>query len=336
MTQPIGAGLYRGNAGAGPPGSAVSSPKDIAGLAFWLRADLGVTLSGGMTTPVTSGTAPPAVTFSGTPSATTHFIEVTIDSAGSNPRGTATFSWKLNNVTQATGVLTAASVVLGATGISAVFPIGAYTLGDDYETVPAVSEWDDQSGNGWKLVQATAADQPGFVAPSVSGLNGRATINFDGVAMKLLESTATFAQGEPYTVFVVLASANTSGTQIPLSDGNVANYNYLVQESSGTIWQWVFNALDYYELVPGLSAAAPSVWSATKNGAHSTVPAGSLQNMDFSSGAGWSDGLSLGSIDGTSDFWSGQIAELIFYSRALSTAESGSLNQYFGTRYGMP
>ena len=79
----------------------------------------------------TGGTAPPAVTLTGTPSAGTVRIDMNITTPGA--RGTALFTWKLNGVTQQTGQTTASTFALGSTGLALNFPSANYFSDDVYE-----------------------------------------------------------------------------------------------------------------------------------------------------------------------------------------------------------
>ena len=74
--------------------------------------------------------ADPAVTLTGTPVAQGTSIEIDITLGGA--RGTAQFTWKLNGAVQASDQLTAATFALGATGLTANFPVGTYTNGNEY------------------------------------------------------------------------------------------------------------------------------------------------------------------------------------------------------------
>jgi len=93
-------------------------------------------------TMVATGTTPPAVSISGTaPFTNVDKIEIDITLGGA--RGTALFQWKLNGVVQATGVVTAATNVLGTTGLTANFPVGTYNADNVY------TKTNDPTANGW-------------------------------------------------------------------------------------------------------------------------------------------------------------------------------------------
>lgn len=143
------------------------------GLLLWLRGDMGIQL--GATLRAT-GTSPPAVTLSGTPTSLIG-LHIEIDSvAGGTGLGQATYKWSINNGSSyvATGVLTAAGpTALGTTGASVSFAVGPYNIDNKWDAT--VAQWNDQSGLGNHAVQATASRQPLL---SVAGFGGYSAIDY--------------------------------------------------------------------------------------------------------------------------------------------------------------
>lgn len=88
---------------------------------------------------VAAGTLPPAVSLAGRPVlGSSQFI---IDITTGGPLSTAIFEWSADNgVTFTSGVLTAAFVVLGTTGLTALFPVGSYTADNQYVSATPVPE----------------------------------------------------------------------------------------------------------------------------------------------------------------------------------------------------
>lgn len=156
------------------------------GLACWILPHSGVTLGGTMRA---SGTTPPVVTIAGT-LAQLVGLHIEIDSvAGGVDLGQATFKWSVNNGATyvATGVATAASVVLGSTGITALFAAGPYNIDNKWDgTVSAIA---DRSGAGNDVTAGSAAFQPQF---HVAGINGKPTLDYDaGTRRQRTGSTIT-------------------------------------------------------------------------------------------------------------------------------------------------
>lgn len=66
-------------------------------------------------------------------------VQWQVDGAGG--LGVATFQWAVNRVVQATGVVTAANVALGATGLTVHFAAGARLVGERYFSEVLPDEW---------------------------------------------------------------------------------------------------------------------------------------------------------------------------------------------------
>jgi hypothetical protein len=89
---------------------------------------------------IATGTLPPAVSLSGRP--TLGSLEMAIQLTTPGPLGTAVARWSGDGGLTWTTVTTAATVVLGTTGLTAAFPNANYSLDNDYRAstpVPSVA-----------------------------------------------------------------------------------------------------------------------------------------------------------------------------------------------------
>src|SRR3990167_629524 len=137
-----------------------------------------------------SGTDPPLVTITGTPDNDYLFV---IDLTLGGARGVAPFRWSINggSTWEASGVVTAATNVLGTTGLTANFPVGTYTDDNAYywATYPMtldsvirdqglvfLESWPGQAG---KKLRTWAHLSHGNVALPVEGAVG-ATVDWQG------------------------------------------------------------------------------------------------------------------------------------------------------------
>lgn len=76
------------------------------------------------------GTTPPAVSITGRPN---DDYDVRLDIVTGGARGTATFQWSSDNgASYSTAQVTAATVVLGTTGLTVAFPVGTYNSDNFY------------------------------------------------------------------------------------------------------------------------------------------------------------------------------------------------------------
>jgi len=106
-----------------------------------MRKRYGGVLPWGQSVPllVPAGTTPPNVQLAGRPTLGSLQIAIQITTGG--PLGTAIFQWsQTGGAPWTTGVLTAASVPLGMTGMSALFPVGTYSTSDAYAAATVVPE----------------------------------------------------------------------------------------------------------------------------------------------------------------------------------------------------
>jgi hypothetical protein len=302
-------------------GAFVNTPASLPGLAFWVRSDLGVTLVQGPV--VATGTSPPAVTFSGTPSSTSNSIVLTCTAAGTNT--TATFSWTLNGVAQ-TPFTAAATVVLTGTGITATFPVGAYTntpSADTYTSVVTVSAWADQSGNGHTASQATALQQ--FAYLPTGGPNGTAVMVGNNANNTLMTaSIGTIAK--PCWVWMVFKF--NSGTLGDVLDGQTVSTLRTFNGGASTLLT--------VETPTNLSATVTSnqVYAAYgfTYGSSGSIYLNASLIASGTTGTNSSTGLTIGAAGNGSQSADCSISEIVITS--APPANNNVLSAYSQARYG--
>jgi len=308
----------------------VFEPGDLSGLVLWLRADLGITYVQGPV--VATGTTPPAVTFTGTPSSPSNSIVLTCTAAGTQT--TATFSWTLNGIAQA-GFTAAATVVLAGTGITANFPVGAYTnspTADTYTSVVTVSAWADQSGLGNNFVQATAANQPSLIVNG--GPTGGPCLLFDGVTQRM-SIAATILPASPFTLFQVRRALTTSTTTLSVLFGTLGTNGIGFQVTTS-------NRVVFYagqgSLVDSSATTSWEGWCAQNSGSTTTLLInGASQSLTNSSMQPIAPTLVtfLGTGAPLASQFNGDIVETIAYNTLLSANSVAAVRGYLTTRYGV-
>jgi hypothetical protein len=202
----------------------------------WCRSDLGVTIG---TDPFGTGTTVQAITLSGAAAAPIEFyLEITLTGA----RGAATYKYGANGSAGAmieTGVLTSgvAHACIGlATGISINFPVGTYTLGDNYKGV--VSQWSDQSGNSNHYAQASSAAAPFY---ELTSFNSRPTLHFSGTSTYMTCTSLILGSGndQPFTVFLVGQALSIASSRVLFGMGSTTDNDPLFDlqvDSTGPAW----------------------------------------------------------------------------------------------------
>lgn len=209
-----------------------------------------------------------------------------------------------------------------------------------YTVATGVSEWRDKSGNGRNFSQSTANNQP---AVTTNAQNGRTSFTFDGTNDSLT-GPAAFSLTSTHSVFAVLnpsvrkiASflAGSVSTELIYGDGSssfsggkfaafgVARAVY----GGGTITTGVYQIVS----VVCLGASMPtdlSMWTNGTGGPISVVTAGTAPT------AALTGALTIGTSS-ANQFWNGGIAEMLIYSRSVTTAERVAIQRFLSAKWGI-
>jgi hypothetical protein len=202
-----------------------------------------------------------------------------------------------------------------------------------------VGRWQDKSGQGNDLLQATAGSRPSITA---SALNGLPALTFDGTADFL--RTASFTLNQPYEYLMVFRfdSAYVSATAPRVIDAGT-------QPSPGRGGEVFRNGTDDIRTFSGSSivgSAVPSgqlqqynLWSFSFNGASSRLRyrAGEYEVLG-NPGANNGSRITLGAdSNATAASFSGiSVAEVIVYNAALSVADRARIEKYLQEKYALP
>jgi hypothetical protein len=191
-----------------------------------------------------------------------------------------------------------------------------------------VSQWNDQSGNGNHLVQATGAAQP---TRTLGAVNGLPSIDFDGSDDSM---GVTFAMAQPTTVFL-FASQTTWTIFDVLLDGNPTN---------GTM-QILQNAVSPNLEMRAGAALGPNtnlplttfgLITAIFNGASSTLQVNNTAEVNGNAGASGGGGIRLGCRgDGGGNFANMRVLEAIVTGAVATSTERTNVRAYGSARYGI-
>jgi hypothetical protein len=195
-----------------------------------------------------------------------------------------------------------------------------------------VAQWDDLSGNGRHMVQATSGKQPTF---RTGILNGRPGVRFDN---DFLRRSTWPSNAVPNTV-VVVARANTSiaSTACMFGGQNTSNqgaHQLLGFNSSGFKWT-MFNGTIRAD---GATDTDPHLFVATFTGSSSDRLRidGSDAGISASSGTrGLQQNVTLGSDATDAQPWPGDVFLAFVVSRALTAGELSDVETYALTKWGI-
>lgn len=187
-----------------------------------------------------------------------------------------------------------------------------------------VSQWDDQSGNGRNFKQATATNQPAFLANSINSTYP--SIDFDG-SNDFLALDADYNVTDPMTWFVVY-KRDTNTNQGVITGGSGA-YPYLQ-----------YGSTFYIGASTRTAAMTSGVWylrGATLSALATTTTAysnGVSLGVGGNPGAGSRKVRYLGQYNFEADkYLDGKIAEILIYNKILTGTEINNVNGYLNTKY---
>jgi hypothetical protein len=292
--------------------------------------------------PVTLTMSDPAGAVSGGSASFTNPMSTTTVTYNGNPdRAGATFALT------ASGIPTA-NATMKSFGPPVPANLALWLDGSDAGTLTAggsnVSAWNDKSGAGNNLTQATAADMPQLVAPS-STMHGRGSVSFNG-SSQFLQTAGNFVSAfQPQTTVFVLRNQNAPVTAndsvFGVSGGNDRTQRFQLHDpySASVIWDYgndTNSALSTSGTYPGvhLIEAGGNQTAAT---AYLSID-GSLKASIASVTAppSFASSLTLGeaTVVSTTRYYNGAIGEMLVYGRALSTTETQNVEGYLAWRWG--
>jgi hypothetical protein len=200
-----------------------------------------------------------------------------------------------------------------------------------YSSGNIVSQWRDKSGLNNHSSQATVGNQPS----RSTFQNSRKTITFDGTN-DFLDGTSALTLANGYTAFTIVKSSATGERDIITSTPAAQSTDiYLYQQaSSGKFGNWsnVYTSnpisLNVWYL---FSTNVSSVGSETLylNGSSQASNSRSLTNTRGYRVGAYYTGSSSG------EYWSGEIAEILIFNRALSSTEMKQVHTYLGQKWGI-
>ena len=213
----------------------------------------------------------------------------------------------------------------------------------------SVTSWKDESGNGHEFVQGTANAQPTYVT-SDADFNSKSHIHFDGGDSLTLAFDAALNTNQ-VTMFVVSTVDSDTGnlqTIVENSNGNTGWILYANMSASPVANSWQLNSGTGSALTTQSSSASavvantPSIATFTLaggNGAGDSATKsfhvnGTQVNQStagYTKKASGTQSIGINAAGGLA--LTGQIAEIIQYNRALTSAERDMVESYLSQKY---
>ena len=245
------------------------------------------------------------------------------------------------------GVMTLSGQTTGGSNMpsGATIWLDASDLAGDGSAAPAnlapVAFWGDKTGNGNSATQGNTGDQPIYVADS--GLNGKPAVRFtqdnedNGDDMLLGDLSAQFPTGASWYAVVNLDEGDNKRYNIVGTNG--ANDDRMVAQNWNEVRPSSF--LTYRGNTNGAYGDFPATGAALFNydSDSSVFEIGVDGEQIYTSGPGYFNGAGhqwqIGNRVGGGQAFNGDIAEMIFFNRVLTTEEANNIGGYLTTKYGL-
>jgi hypothetical protein len=195
------------------------------------------------------------------------------------------------------------------------------------------AQWDDLSGNGRHATQATLANQPAIVT---SALNGRQVRRFDGLD-DVLRLDIGSEMSQPVFIFAVARKISNpvqfNGRVIdarPTEEGGDLFLPLAVSNNGNFVWNFGT------DLQPNIQfGTTDAIYSVLAAGSNSQIRTnGSISASGNPGNRGLQRFISVGGIGhNLLRCFNGDIAEIIIFPTALSTAERQKVELYLSQKY---
>jgi len=174
------------------------------------------------------------------------------------------------------------------------------------------SQWDDYSGNGRHLVQATGTNQPAYSA---------GVLTFDGVDNFM---QVVFAQSQPWSVYLVMEQSSWTGGNRFIGGGTDLKTEIIQSNASPELY--IYAGGDTTASNNNLALGSYGIVCAVYNGASSSLRVNNTAKTTGNPGAVAPGGITLGCRGGVmSSFGDGSFKEVVCFSAAHDDATQSSV-----------
>lgn len=198
------------------------------------------------------------------------------------------------------------------------------------ESAGAVSQWDDKSGNAYHATQGTGANQLGTKITTLNGLN---VLDADGSDFMNLPSGLYPVTNNDMTIFAV-AKQNATATERIISAGISGSTRMLLQYASGDINFYNNSAFDAVTIA--IDETNFNIITSYREGSTQSIAVNAGTPVTDSAGSdvpGINQFKIASNPNGSGEFLTGNIAEIIIYSTRLSDFQINQVNEYLSEKW---
>ncbi|MBK8224140.1 MAG: chitobiase/beta-hexosaminidase C-terminal domain-containing protein [Candidatus Obscuribacter sp.] len=203
----------------------------------------------------------------------------------------------------------------------------------------AVTGWSDLSGATTPndASQATSGNRPAYVSSAINGFPG---VSFNGTSQYLTLANGLTDLTSGFACFGVLKPAATSAGTVFYSGSSGPSDTVSLQTNNSQATFTAYNGSTSSSLSTGSSALTFNKFQ-TLDAVHSSLASASMTVNSVQAASGTVQNLAnvsrtlnfVGSSSTSSGFWTGEIAELLVYSRTVTTSEQAAIEAYLASRY---
>lgn len=195
------------------------------------------------------------------------------------------------------------------------------------ESSGSVSQWNDKSGNGYHVTQSSGTAQP---KTGTATINNRNVLAFNG--SNQMERASTPALSSPYTTFAVFSLANTTNAVQYVLDSDSGVQSILSTVSNTNLRA---GAGTYPNLATGISANVTYIADWVVDGTSSIGAVNGVSTAIVNMGTNTRTGIKIGASFNSTFRMTGNIAEIIAYSGALTHIDRLLVRRYLAIKWGI-
>jgi hypothetical protein len=190
-----------------------------------------------------------------------------------------------------------------------------------------VSQWNDKSGNAHHLT-SSGGDRPEWNSGSRNSLD---TVDFQGNVF--MKHSAFTVEAQPLTLILVFQAPTQA--QIPIDGLGSSDRIFVGTGGSNNILKiWAGTTLAGNATIAGNWSYGQAVFNGTSS-SHDFTDGTNSTTASGDSGSNGSNGLTVGVLwNAASDFWNGEIAEIIMYGKEVTGDELTGLRSHLASKWG--